>query len=406
MSLLTGVARHLPGFVRSALRGARDRSTGYVDRALDKRPGLKAALLRRLRPGDAVILRSLCGGSPWCLDSVTVSEGRLVVRGWALDLAGGGEPNLRVGGIEFESQTWALRRRDIEDLFWFVPGAGSSGFISSIPVADLPAPPWEVSRAASGGGPASDPDRSYHWDPDAGAGLPLPPAELRARVHGSPDADSFLLEGFTTHVKLQRAIERECGRRPDEFRSILDWGCGCGRTTRFLAGSGAAITGVDIDEVNIAWSRDNLPFARFQTIPTAPPTDLPAEGYDLLVGISVFSHLDEAAQEVWLAELRRLAAPNAVLAMSVHGSQSLARSGIKHRALRDWLKNGFFDLGANPDQGATAGREGEYRDVGQSSRHIRANWSRHFEIITIVEGCIGNHQDLVLMKPRPRAPGA
>jgi hypothetical protein len=52
------------------------------------------------------------------------------------------------------------------------------------------------------------------------------------------------------------------------------------------------------------------------------------------------------------------------------------------------------------DLAAVVADKDYYRNVGQSNAHIRAHWGRLFDILEIVPGCIGNHQDLVVMTPR------
>lgn len=51
----------------------------------------------------------------------------------------------------------------------------------------------------------------------------LPPASLRYRVNGSPDAQSFLKVGKKTSEKVEAALEK-VGRDFDSFRDVLDFG--------------------------------------------------------------------------------------------------------------------------------------------------------------------------------------
>ena len=91
--------------------------------------------------------------------------------------------------------------------------------------------------------------------------------------------------------------------------------------------SSARITGVDVDPDNVAWCAAHLPFVAARTIPLHPPTSLRAGSFDLIAGISIFTHLSESVQLEWLEELRRLSAPGAILLMSIHGPVATAQRG-------------------------------------------------------------------------------
>lgn len=96
------------------------------------------------------------------------------------------------------------------------------------------------------------------------AGIPLPPATLRARVHTLPDAESFLEVGQRCLSDLEAGLA--CADRSlDSFTSVLDFGCGCGRTLRWLEGLAAHgyLAGTDIDAECVSWCAENIPFADF-----------------------------------------------------------------------------------------------------------------------------------------------
>ena len=82
----------------------------------------------------------------------------------------------------------------------------------------------------------------------------------RQRVVASESESGFLTEGFTTYIKLDKALERTFGHGLGRFKHVLDWGCGCGRVTRYLDRDGGSITGADIDGESVQWCRQNLAF--------------------------------------------------------------------------------------------------------------------------------------------------
>src|SRR5690348_3733032 len=68
----------------------------------------------------------------------------------------------------------------------------------------------------------------------ADEGIALPPPLLRYRVHGNFERQSFVGNGRRCVDDLKDALE-SIGRDFDSFGSVLDFGCGCGRTLRHLS---------------------------------------------------------------------------------------------------------------------------------------------------------------------------
>ncbi|MEO6363550.1 MAG: UDP-N-acetylglucosamine 2-epimerase, partial [Caldimonas sp.] len=150
--------------------------------------------------------------------------------------------------------------------------------------------------------------------------VPLPPPALRHRVGPNSSRAEFLHVGALCADDLTK-VYAGLGRPAQTDLRWLDFGSGCGRVARHLLRPGAlerfglpalAYTGVDVDRRQIAWAARHLP-GRFEVIPAAPPTGLAGEAFDVVFTISVFTHLDEAAQNGWLAELSRLLRPGGLL---------------------------------------------------------------------------------------------
>ena len=169
-------------------------------------------------------------------------------------------------------------------------------------------------------------------DDDATAdGLPLPPAKLRVRVAGTADADWFLEGGRLAGETLRGALAR-AGTRLEDMSAILDFGCGCGRVTRRLAGLTGEIHGSDFDPVAVEWCRKNLPFATFGDNGLEPPLAYDAGRFELVYAFSVLTHLPVDVQHAWIAELTRVLAPGGYLLVSTHGERYLERLNDGERA--------------------------------------------------------------------------
>ena len=161
-------------------------------------------------------------------------------------------------------------------------------------------------------------DRSHAQD---ASGLPLPPALLRYRVSELLSRDDFLTIGEGC-ARLVEEHARSRGLDLSQSGRILDFGCGCGRTLRWLLAALPSVEfhGADVDQQAIDWCSRNLPAARFVRNCPQPPLPYPDLHFDAIYCFSVFTHLDEAAQDLWLAELARLLAPDGFLLISVHGA--------------------------------------------------------------------------------------
>ncbi len=161
---------------------------------------------------------------------------------------------------------------------------------------------------------------------------PLPPDELIGRVmpHFGPDQAEEVRATWHAHGEITlRSQERALaavGRTFDSFERLLDFGCGPGRALGLMRALVPAVElhGIDIDHDAIGWARKQLPFAHWHVGPHEPPTEFADEHFDLVVNHSVFTHLDERMQDLWLAELRRIVRPGGILLLTVHGETMIA----------------------------------------------------------------------------------
>jgi SAM-dependent methyltransferase len=110
--------------------------------------------------------------------------------------------------------------------------------------------------------------------------------------------------------------------------SLLDFAAGYGRTTRFLVRmlDAARITAVEIDADAVRFQAET--FGVRGVVSSHDPGALSLAGpFDLVLAVSLFSHLPEGRFEAWLGRLWRLVAPRGVLAFSTNGERVLPASG-------------------------------------------------------------------------------
>jgi SAM-dependent methyltransferase len=153
---------------------------------------------------------------------------------------------------------------------------------------------------------------------DALDALPLPPTKLRVLVSGTADAGFFLASG-----REQAAHVRSMLSRHDvslSGMSILDFGCGCGRITRWWEDvEGPKVFACDPHPALAGWCRSNLPFADVVVSGDNPPLPYPDAAFDFVYALSIFTHLPEDRAVRWMTELRRVIRPGGLLLFTTAG---------------------------------------------------------------------------------------
>ena len=96
--------------------------------------------------------------------------------------------------------------------------------------------------------------------------------------------------------------------------SALDFGCGTGRSTRFLCQLGFEVVGVDISTEMIAQARAIDPQGDYRLIPGDDMSALPRAGFSLIQSAFTFDNIPGAETKVGLFRgLRELLRPDGVL---------------------------------------------------------------------------------------------
>jgi len=236
----------------------------------------------------------------------------------------------------------------------------------------------------------------------SGPDLPIPPAELRHRVAGEDAVEAFLAKGEASYRDLARALAG-VGRTLGSFERVLDWGCGCGRVTRWLREDLAdrELVGVDIDSLAIRWCAEHLPFGQFVTCEPRPPLDFPDGHFDLVVNHSVLSHLDRSMQDDWLAELQRLVRPGGLIVLSVQGDSAFARMsaswGSSRAAERRRVLESDGLLYITEDEVGSAFPD-FYRSTFHATWYVFAHWAQRFPIRAYYPRGALSFQDVVVLE--------
>ena len=184
----------------------------------------------------------------------------------------------------------------------------------------------------------------------------------------------------------------------DGFKTILDFGCGCGRIVRafrhFLPSQN--LYGTDIDPEAIEWLKTNYrDIAEFGVNPYLPPMSYKEETFDFIYSISIFTHLPEEMQFAWLEELRRITKPGGYLILTTHGETYYEKLPPEKQTIIK--KKGFY---YNEDESLkTEGLPVFYKVAYHSHHYIRKEWRKYFDILKMIADGL-DHQDIILLQKR------
>lgn len=241
---------------------------------------------------------------------------------------------------------------------------------------------------------------------------PVPPHELRSIV-AAPSEAVFLWTGIVDAMNFMATYK---SHSENVNPRILDFGCGCGRMTRFLGlDRDLSVYGCDINDQLVEWCSANLPDVTTVKNGSMPPIPFEDETFDLVYSLSIFTHLPEEAALAWLTELNRVLAEDGIAILTTHGypaMDTIAESEIHQqmfrltseaaRNMRDRLEQeGFQYLRYDADV-ITAANAGD--DYGNSFTHegyIRSKWSEAgFDVVEFTPGGMRGWQDLTVLRKR------
>lgn len=252
---------------------------------------------------------------------------------------------------------------------------------------------------------------------DNGAGgpgiAPLPPARLMQRTSGTENPQYFASHGVTILAALADASPKPL----QHYRSILDFGVGCGRLARLFKGYRGLYAGVDVDIDLIAWIKAALPWVRAELV--SPDTRLPfaAGTFEAVISISVFTHMDAGHYRFFLNELARLTEPGGIVMLTLHGERVLERAEEEEH-LRTMLAlsaeqiaaaRAAFDTGNGfhfVPQSHPALKRYRYGTTFVNERYAREACGRLFDVVSLTPGAIHDFQDILTLRrtdvPVPR----
>jgi len=243
---------------------------------------------------------------------------------------------------------------------------------------------------------------------------PLPPLNLR-KITAAPELQEFLWTGLVDLERIMTLYEEAAGTSAEKHLKILDFGCGCGRMSRFLNNysSTNSIYACDVNPDHIKWCQKNLIGVQYSQNNVLPPLPYHDQMFDLVYSLSVFTHLSESTSIEWLTEMRRILKSDGVLIITIHGQAALQiiRDSIQHQAMftldqeqvietinkfkeKQFI---FYNYDRSTLDIAKAGED--YGNTFIYPEYIKNKWGKlGFTILDIISGGLRGWQDIVILR--------
>lgn len=176
------------------------------------------------------------------------------------------------------------------------------------------------------------------------SGLPFPPEDLRLHVGTRTSLANFLSQGLSSSKRVIEIF----GETPEG--PILDWGCGSGRTLRWLYQHPVwreHYHGCDVDKDAVDWLQ-SVGISRVKVCGDSPPLPYDDGSFRGVFAFSVLTHIHPKHHRAWYKEFRRILAPNGLAYFTTNAGEigkekpgsilSSARSNLESNGWA-WIKH-------------------------------------------------------------------
>lgn len=226
-------------------------------------------------------------------------------------------------------------------------------------------------------------------------------ARIQRVASKNANKNSFLNGGRTSYLALKSIAEKDGIDFSSASIRVLDWGVGCGRVARhFLEHPSVNFTGIDIDEDNLGWCRENLRGTYLHVDPE-PPTAIAADSFDFIYSCSVLSHLTERDADTWLNEIARILSGDGVALLSYNGLSNSA-SYLSRRPIEFMkvLNRQLFDADINHELDGFIPGKDYYRASFASDEWWLAMFEKYFNVIRIEYSVVNGYQHVAVLKKK------
>jgi len=157
--------------------------------------------------------------------------------------------------------------------------------------------------------------------------------------------------------------------------------------------------GTDISKTNVSWCKKNFDDIKFSSNKQLPPLNFSDNFFDVIYSISVFTHLNEEEQYLWLNELKRILKTGGFLLISLHNFDNLKeKKDIEMAKKNGILEKGFAFWKIKSPLKRLIWGSSTSKIAFHTKNYVLENYSKSFKIIKYVDKGINNHQDLIVLQ--------
>lgn len=190
---------------------------------------------------------------------------------------------------------------------------------------------------------------------------------------------------------------------------ILDWGCAAGGVAMLIDHElqPQETHAADVDPHSIAWLQQNWSNITATQLEFGQPLPYDTDYFDVIIGISVFTHINPAEQTDYLRELHRITGRGGILLLTVASyyacdfNKEHRPDTALHPTSREKLKVQGTIFSRYPDKTLKlmefADEGADYGQCYHSRETIHSLFGKFFDVRAIQEGVLGA-QDLVVLQ--------
>lgn len=208
-------------------------------------------------------------------------------------------------------------------------------------------------------------------------------------------ADRMLFETFQLNYQKYFNDGQLCAKEIIEWTlpylnnenllTILDWGCGSGRVIQHMYQfvPYSLLYGADTNSKMLDWNTIHIKDVHFSDLNKSTKSSYPTNFFNLIYGISVFTHLPVIEQEKWKQELTSILKPSGILLLSTQGNNFT--KNLLNKEILQLKQTGHFEKAFPQKNGANGAGNRNFSSY-HTYDYLLAFFSESFSILHFYDG--------------------